>query len=637
MQLIYLDAFRAGLQPDPDFTVSEWADAHRMLSQKAASEPGPWRTDRTPYLREIMDCLSPSSPVETVVFQAGAQVGKTESGNNWLGFVIHHAPGPMMMVQPTVDTAKRLSKQRLAPMIEETPVLRDRIADNRARDGGNTMLVKEFQGGVLVITGANSAVGLRSMPVRYLFLDEVDAFPTDVDGEGDPVSLAIRRTTTFSRRKVYLSSTPTVKDHSRIEREYLASDQRRYFVPCPECGHYQWLRWAQMKWTEGDPQSARYCCEECGSLIEERHKPDMLRRGQWRATVEGGGKVAGFHLSSLYSPLGWKSWASVVEDFLAAKNDPPALKTFVNTVLGETWEEEYSSKVGADGLQERAEPYDMLTVPGDGLLLTAGVDVQDNRVAYVVRAWGQDEESWLVNYGEIHGDPSRPDLWQQLDAVLWKTEYTHESGASLPVRAVAIDTGGHYTHEVYNYARTRRDKHVIAVKGMSQPNKPIITKPSRQDINFKGQTIKKGVELWGVGTDTAKATIYSRLKNTEPAGAGVYHFPMGVPYGYFEQLTAEKQVTRFSNGFPKRIWIKKEGARNEALDCEVYALAALQYFYTRVNRATLWRTLQSRLAPADRAAVPAEPQEVKSVDPVLPQRSRAPMPRRAGGFVKAFR
>ena len=632
---IYAVAFRAGLKPDPDFTVSQWADTHRMLSQKSASEPGHWRTDRTPYLRDIMDCLSPSSPVQRVVFMAGAQVGKTECGNNWLGFVIHHAPGPMMLVQPTVDTAKRLSKQRIAPMIEETPVLRERIAESRSRDSGNTMMVKEFQGGVMILTGANSAVGRRSMPVRYLFLDEVDAFPVDVDGEGDPVSLAERRTTTVSRRKIYMSSTPTVKDTSRIEREYLASDQRKYFVPCPHCDHFQHLRWSQVKWGD-DPAAAAYVCEDCGTFIEERHKPEMLRRGEWRATSEGDRKTAGFHLSSLYSPLGWKSWSSIVEDFLAAKNDPPSLKTWVNTVLGETWEEDYSAKIGASAIAERAEVYDLLTVPHGGLMLTAGVDVQDNRVAVTVKAWGEDEESWLVNWTEIYGDPSKPELWRQLDSVLWETEYTHENGKPMQVRAAAIDSGGHFTHEVYAYVRGRRDRHIIAVKGMSQPGKPIIGKPSRQDINFKNQTIKKGVELWGVGTDTAKAVIYGRLKNTDDAGAGVLHFPMGLPENYYEQLTSEKQVTRYSNGFARRLWIKKDNARNEALDCEVYALAALQYFYTRVNRATLWKTLESKIAPVETTAAAVKAPDVQPEQTIVKQQRRLVQPKRSG-FVKAFR
>ena len=325
-----------------------------------------------------------------------------------------------------------------------------------------------------------------------------------------------------------------------------------------------------------------------------------------------------------------------MDDFLQAKNDAPALKTWVNTVLGETWEEEYSTRVGAEGIAERAEPYEMLTVPEGGLLLTAGVDVQDNRLAIVVRAWGQDEESWLVNWTEIHGDPSRPELWRQLDSVLFDTEYTHESGAAMKVRAVAVDSGGHFTHEVYAYVRSRRDRGVIAIKGMSQPGKPIIGKPSRQDINFKGQTIKKGAELYGVGTDTAKAAIYGRLKNTDDSGAGVYHFPLGLAAAYYEQLTAEKQVTRYSNGFPRRIWIKKEGARNEALDCEVYALAALQYFYTRVNRATLWKTLESKIAPI--APISAtEPEPEKPAEKVVQPRRSTVQPRRGGGFVKAFR
>jgi phage terminase large subunit GpA-like protein len=255
--MTYTSGFLAGLKPDPVLTVSEWADENRYLSQKAASEPGKWRTSRTPYLRDIMDDLSVVSPVKRVVFMKGAQVGGTEAGNNWLGYIIHHAPAPILFVQPTVDIAKRLSKQRLAPMFEESPALSERIAPSRERDSGNTVLMKEFQGGVLIITGANSAAGLRSMPIRFLFLDEVDAYPGDVDGEGDPVQLAEKRTTTFSRRKVFLVSTPTVKDVSRIEREYLNSDQRRFFVPCPHCGNMDWMRWSNLKWDECDPKSAR--------------------------------------------------------------------------------------------------------------------------------------------------------------------------------------------------------------------------------------------------------------------------------------------------------------------------------------------------------------------------------------------
>lgn len=584
--VLYRQSFAAGLRPDPDFTVSEWADEHRMLSQKASAEPGRWRTDRTPYLREIMDCLSPSSPVQRVVFMAGAQVGKSETGNNWLGFVIHHSPGPMLLVQPTVDTAKRFSKQRLAPMIEESPSLRERVADQRSRDGGNTQLVKEFTGGVLVVTGANSAVGLRSMPVRYLFLDEVDAFPADVDGEGDPVALAERRTTTFSRRKVFLCSTPTVKDVSRIEREFNESDQRRYFVPCPHCEHFQWLRWSQLKWHDDDPETAAYACEDCGALIEERHKTEMLARGEWRATAEGDGRTAGFHLSSLYSPLGWKSWASIVAEFLRAKADAPLLKGWVNTVLGETWEDDVAAKIGADTLQARVELYDPRVLPARVLLVTAGVDVQDNRLAVSLYGWGRDEECWAIAHQEIHGDPAQAAVWKQLDDLL-ASPLQHELAEPLQVVAACVDSGGHHTHDVYAYARERRARHVMAIKGQSQRGKPAIGKPTKVDVNWRGKVLKASAEVWPVGVDTIKSVIYARLKHNEP-GPGYVHFHADLPADYFEQLTAEKQVTRYVKGFPVREWVKKSGARNEALDCAVYAYAALQSVYLRYNRRTVW-------------------------------------------------
>lgn len=632
---VYSTAFLEGLKPDPDYTVSQWADAHRMLSQKAASEPGRWRTSRTPYLREIMDCLSPSSPVEEVVFMAGAQVGKTETGQNWLGFIIHHAPGPVMMVQPTTDTAKRVSKQRIAPMVEESPVLRDRISDNRSRDGTNAMLSKEFPGGVLIITGANSAVGLRSMPVRYLFLDEVDGFPQDVDGEGDPIRLAEKRTTTFSRRKIYKCSTPTVKETSRIEREYMASDQRRYFVPCPDCGHMQHLKWGQIKWVDDKADTAAYACEECGILIPENKKSWMLERGEWRATApDNGHRVAGFHLSSLYSPLGWKSWASIVREFLEAKGDASLLKTWVNTVLGESFEEEYSAKLSAEGIASRREMY--TGCPDDVLVLTAGVDVQDNRLAMTVWGWGEGEEAWVVDHQEIYGDPSRPELWKQLDSVL-TAEYEHESGVKMKIEVAAIDSGGHFTSEVYAFARERAGR-VIAIKGQSQKNKPVIGKPTKVDINFRGQVLKSGGQVYPVGSDTAKTTIYARLKNTEK-GPGYIHFHGGLDDEYFAQLTSEKQVVRFVRGFATREWVKKARARNEALDCAVYAYAAMQYLYTKFNRKAIWEQLAKRLNALIPGKRPEKVQKIEDkppkISPILQQKRIQPRIGR-NNFVKGW-
>lgn len=636
---IYRESFLAGLKPDPLLTVSEWADEHRFLSQKASSEPGRWRTSRTPYLREILDSLSSTHPIQRVVFVAGAQVGKTESGLNWFGYTVHHVPGPMLIVQPTVELAKKVSKQRLAPMIEETPVLRDLIAESRSRDSGNTMMMKEFRGGVVMLTGANSAVGLRSMPIRYLFLDEVDAYPSDVEGEGDPVRLAERRTTTFSRKKIYMVSTPTIKDASRIEKEYLNSDQRRYFVPCPHCGHMDWIRWANIRWDKENPRDVHLACEACGAFIPEHHKTDMLLKGQWRSTRPGDGKTAGFHLSSLYSPLGWKSWADIVEEFLAARNDPPLLKEWTNTVLAETWEETYSARIESDALAQRAEEYSLLNIPDGGLILTAGVDVQDNRLAVAVRAWGEGEENWLINWLEIFGDPadlSANGPWAQVDSVL-QQEYTHASGVKLKISAAAVDTGGHFTHEAYVFCRNRKARRVIAIKGSSTPGRPAIGKPSKQDVNFKNQVIKKGVDLWMIGTDTIKATLYSRLKRAGEKGAGCPHFPLGLPNEYYTQLTAEKQVTRYQNGHPKRIWIKKDGARNEALDCEVYAYAALQYFYTRTDRNSIWlqaKKLVDRLRQENMPA--AAPELPPEAPPAVSVVKRPVISRQRTGFVKRW-
>lgn len=604
---LYREAFAAGLMPDPDHTVSTWADTHRMLSQKASAEPGRFRTERTPYLKEIMDELSPSSPVQRVVFQAGAQVGKSETGNNWVGFVVHHAPGPMLLVQPTVDTAKRFSKQRLAPMIEESPVLKEKIANNTSRDASNSMMTKEFDGGVLIITGANSAAGLRSMPVRYLFLDEIDAYPLDVDGEGDPIQLAEKRTTTFSRRKVYMCSTPTVKDVSRIEREFNRSDQRRYFVPCPECDHMQWLQWKNLKWQNDDPESAQYACEECGSLIDERHKSTMLAAGEWRATSVCDGRTAGFHLSSLYSPLGWKSWSEIVAEFQQAKGDPSLLKTFVNTVLGETWEDDYSAKLGAEDLKNRCEFYEPGVAPARALAVTAGVDVQDNRLAISLYGWGHDEEVWLIDHMEIFGDPGQGKVWTQLDEVLLRP-VAHELAEPLKISSTAIDSGGHFTHEVYAYCRDRKAHNIFAIKGQSQRGKPAIGKATKVDLNWRGKVMRSGAEVYPVGSDTVKSTLFARLKLSQ-AGAGYVHFHGEASTEYFAQLTAEKQITRYVKGFPVREWVKKSGARNEALDCFVYAYAALQWLYTRYNRKTIWVQLEKSLniTPKQAPEKPPEP------------------------------
>jgi len=369
-------SWRDGLTPDPLLTVSEWADRHRFLSPRASAEPGRYRTDRTPYMRAIMDALSPSHPARRIVFMKAAQVGATEAGNNWIGYVIHHAPGPMLSVQPTVELAKRFSRQRIEPLIAESPALRERVKPARARDAGNTVLSKEFPAGLLVITGANSAVGLRSMPARYLFLDEVDAYPPSADEEGDPVALAEARTRTFSwRSKVFLASTPTIHGVSRIEREFEASDQRRFFVPCPHCQHRQWLRFERLRWEKGKPDTAHYQCEACDGAVEEHHKIEMLHAGDWRPTAEAADPgTIGFHLSALYSPVGWMSWAMIARMWEASLATDEAKRSFKNGVLGETWIETGEAP-DWQRLYERREDWQIGTVPSGGLFLTAGAAV----------------------------------------------------------------------------------------------------------------------------------------------------------------------------------------------------------------------------------------------------------------------
>src|SRR5258705_3773917 len=491
---IYSHAAAEGARPDPLLSVSEWADTYRSLSQRASAEPGPWRTDRTPYLREIMDCLSPSSPVETVVLMKGAQIGGTETGNNWIGYLVHPAAGPMMAVQPALEMARRISKQRIDPLIEESEVLRKLVSTPRSRDSGNTVLAKEFPGGVLVMTGANSAVGLRSMAARYLFLDEVDAYPGDVDGEGDPVNLALARTRTFARRKVFMISTPKITGRSRIEASFAESDQRYYWVPCPHCNEYQILKFPQVRWPKDEPEKAVYVCEHCEGEIENHEKHWMLVEGEWRAAAPGPGKAAGFHLSSLYSPVGWFSWADAAAMFINAQKNPALLQVFINTVLGETWALQGEAP-DWQRLYDRREDYRIGTVPKGGLFLTAGIDIQKDRIELEVVAWGRGKESWSVDYQVLEGQTAEAAVWQKLTALL-ETHYPTESGATLVIVKFAIDSG-YATQEVYAWTRQQGGDRVAVIKGDSRGASPV-SQPSPIEVGPHGQRIRRGIRLWPV-------------------------------------------------------------------------------------------------------------------------------------------
>lgn len=574
-------AWREALTPEPILLVSEWADKNRKLSKKSSSEPGSWRTERTPYLKEVMDVLSISNPAKKIIFKKSSQVGGTEAGNNWLGYIINYAPGPTMLISPTVDLAKRNSRLRIEPMIDESPAIKTKIAAAKSRDSANTMLQKDFEGGTLVMTGANSAAGLRSMPARFVFMDEIDAYPRDVEEEGDPVELVLARQRTFSRRKALMVSTPTIEGLSKISEEFEKSDKRFYYVPCPHCEGEQILKFDNLKWPDGKPFEVLYYCEHCGVGIEERFKTEMLKRGRWIATGES--DVVGFHINTLYSPVGWFSWGDIAKDYEIAKKEfeeekkTEKMRTFVNTILGETYKESGEAPEWRR-LYLRREDYKIGIVPRGGLFLTCAADVQKDRIEAEVVAWGINQESWSVDYVTIPGDTTLESTWQGL-ADFIEGQYEHEDGHRLPIKLVGVDSG-YNTQEVYNFCRKYPINRVIPLKGFDELS-TIVGVPKAVDVKHQGKLIRRGVKVWPVGSSIIKSELYSRLRIEEPIPGepipkGYLHFPQYAEE-YFRQLCAEKLVIKKDRrGFSQYEWIK-ERERNEALDLKVYnrALAAI--------------------------------------------------------------
>lgn len=533
---------------------------------------------------------------------SSSQCGKTEICNNLVGYHIAQDPSPILVVQPTLDMAQTWSKDRLAPMLRDSPSLSSLVKDPRSRDSGNTTLHKIFPGGHITACGANSPSSLASRPIRVVLCDEVDRYPVSAGSEGDPVSLAKKRAATFWNRKILMVSTPTNKGASRIEMAYEESDKRKYHVKCPHCEAEQTLAWAQVKWEEGKPETAKYVCSDCGSLWDEAERIRSIKNGRWLATSDFNG-IAGFHLSALYSP--WTPLADGVRDFLEAKKQPATLKVWVNTYLGETWEEQ-GEQIDEYDLANRAEDWD--AIPEDVLLLTAGVDVQDDRLEAEIVGWGRDEESWSIAYKTIHGDPSAPAVWRDLDEFLGQS-FEHELGEDMIVRATCIDSGGHHTQAVYKYVAPREGKRIYAIKGVGGEGRPIIGKPSKNNIGK--------IKLFPVGVDTAKLLLFSRFRISEP-GPGYCHFPVGREDEYFKQLTAEKIATRYHKGFAKREFVKTR-TRNEALDVRVYAMSALSLL--NVNLTSLAKTMEVKRKAQE---------EIKTTKPVV-------RPKQQSSFVNRWR
>ena len=585
-------------KPPRKLTLSEWANEYAYLSAESSAEGGRWRT--LPYQKGIMDAIT-NPDVEQVTVMKSARVGYSKILNHIIAYHIHQDPCPIMVVQPTIEDATGYSKEEIAPMIRDTKCLKGLVNDAKSKDSTNTLLQKQYPGGTLSLVGANSARGFRRVSRRIVLFDETDGYPASAGTEGDQIKLGIRRTEYYWNRKIVAGSTPTIKDFSRIERLFDQSDQQRYYVPCPECNHYQYLKWPNLIATvvDNDPATAAYRCEHCGHHIPHSKKRWMVERGEWRKTHPGNGRHVGFHIWAAYSYSPNASWSNLVEEFLESKNDPEQLKTWINTILGEVWEDEYASKVGADALMKRAaaEEYEKEVPPREVLMLCLGCDVQDDRLSMSVWGMGRNEEMYLIDRKVIYGSPARADLWKQLDEVLM-SKYKNEDGFEMKIESAAIDTGGHFTQEVYQYVRERSQLGLIGIKGMGQKGKPPLGKPSRVDINFSGKALKRGVQLFPVGVDIIKTTLHNRLRDSE-LGEGYIHFYPTITSDYFEELTAERQVLRYKHGYQERVWVKKSDARNEALDEMVYAYAAFQRFQQKYDRRTIWDQLEKRRDPKE--------------------------------------
>lgn len=576
--------FLDGIKPMERLTPSDWADKYRFLSSSASAEPGRWRTSRTPYLREIMDRLSPYDECEEISIMKGAQLGFTEAGFNAIGYFIHLDPCSIMYIMPTLDTIKRNSKMRITPMIEATPVLSNKIMKARKKDSGNSMFQKDFPGGTLIMAGANSASSLRSVPIKVVVLDEVDAYPSDLDGEGSPIDLAKARTRTFAKRKLMYFSTPLVHGSSVIEGKYLESSQRKYFVPCPHCSEMQYLDFKKLKYDKDErkkPINIRYECIKCKKGISEHHKTEMLAGGEWRDTFpkKADKKKYAYQINSLYSPLGWYSWKNAIEDWLLAQDKADKLKVFVNTVLGETWLEK-GEVPEWENIYNRRIQYDITKPPKAVIMITIGVDVQIDRLELEIKGWGKNQISYSLGYRIIAGETSKSKVWEELGKVLKET-WVREDGLVIPVRRMAIDTG-YNTAFVYDFCRAHSPKIVTPIKGqetlavMYSMGQAVDHKKSRRKHNLKG------LVLYKVGVSIIKSELYGRLKkkiefNEETGKQEIPHgylfFPQEYNQHYFKMLTAEQLQKKIVNGYTRYFW-EKIRERNEALDCNVYARAA---------------------------------------------------------------
>ncbi len=556
-------ALERAIRPRKRVSVREWADQYRVIPSKSGAEYGRWSTDRAPYLAEVMECLSPYSAVQQVVMMLGSQMGKTEMLLNWMGYIIHQKPSPTLLVLSTDAAVDLFVSSRFDPMVEDMPILKE-IVGGRARNSGNRKNYKDFPGGYIAMVGSNSPTNLASMPIRYAICDEVDRYPISIKNEGSPIQLIRQRLANFHNRKIVLSSTPTQKGVSLIDQEFEQSDQREFRVPCPHCGHYQPLKWRHNDSEFGlvylaEEKRACYLCRECGALIEEHDKPLMLQRGHWVPKYPDR-PIRGYQLNALYSPVGMGlSWSELWRVWEVDCKNVDSLRSFVNTRLGEAWEDEGVSTDSAL-LMNRLEQY---PVPLVTAYRTAGVDVQKDRLEFSVVDWGAGEEAWLFDHVIVVGDTGLTAVWDDLEELL----------TELKVDAVLVDTG-FQGGAVDDFVSRRLPFRVYAGKGIAGLNRSIVQTVQQRASTYRKQ--KKRVRREPIGVSQAKSLLMSRLNKLE-AGAGYIHFPNKPAFDdeYFLQLTAEKLVRTRYGGEEAYQWVTIR-RRNEALDCLVYALAALR-------------------------------------------------------------
>lgn len=566
-----------GHRPPRRVPVSEWAERNRVMPLGLSPEPGPFRLARTPYIREPMDCFSPHHPAQEIVITGGSQLAKTEVLLSVVGYYIDLDPCSMLVVYPTVDTgAKRFSQLRLKPLIDTTPSIRAKVPEAKSRDSGSSMYTKEFPGGVLFMTGANSGAGLRMMPIRVLLGDEVDAYPRSVGEEGDPISLAKRGTQNFWNRKIGWFSTPLFEGSSLIWLLYLESDQRKYFVPCQHCGEMQTVEEERIVWPKNEPWNAMFHCLHCGAGMDRAWKIRMLPRGEWRPQAPGPGKAWGYHIPGLISP--WRTWEGIAREKIAAAKSPEKMQTYVNLTVGMPWKEP-SDAPGWQRLYDRRESYPAGRAPSpDVLFLTAGVDVQMNRIEVDVWGWGLDKQSWLIDSRVIHGDTARAETWAELGPML--NETWPSPRGPMRLARLAVDSGA-FTQYVYAWARTQPRDRVMVVKGVEGFNRTVpVATPQKLDKTSQGKRVRRGIAVWPVHVNVFKSELYGWLRMDRPTEESGEPYPEGyvhifeVGEEWVRQLTAERHVIgKDKHGYPMHKW-ELDYAQNHALDKRNYARAA---------------------------------------------------------------